>query len=481
MNKRIVLHYISRAMLFGAALFLLPALVSIYYGEKDVILLFVIIALAVAIISTPLAILKPKNTNMYNREALVTAAFLWVIFPVIGALPFYFSGAIPSFVDSVFESISGFTTTGASILSEVESLPRGILFWRSFTHWVGGMGVLVLLIAILPSSSHAMALMRAECPGPQVGKIMPKGKNSAAALYIIYAVITAVVCVLLFAGGMPLFDSVCTAMGTAGTGGFSVRNGGIADYNSAYIEGVLTGGMIAFGVNFSLYYFILIKRFKDVFKNGEMRVYLILIAIATAIVGVNIYPIYGSVGKSFRYSVFQVASIMTSTGFATADYCTWPMLSQVILLILMFIGACGGSTGGGFKVQRVIITYKSAMKSLKKIVHPNSVNLVKSDDKAMDNETVHGVLNYLVIYIGIVLFSIILLSVNNADFTTTVSSVVTCLNNIGPGLGGVGPTQNFGFYSDFSKCVLSVDMLLGRLECLPLVILISPSVWRKKF
>ncbi len=479
MNKSIVIHYISKAMLIGSALFLLPAAVSLYFGEKDTMLVFLIIGICIALISTPLAIIKPKNKNMFNREALVITALLWVIYPVAAALPFYVSGAIPNFVDAIFESISGFTTTGATILSEVESLPKGILFWRSFSHWVGGMGVLVLLIAILPSS-HAMPLMRAECAGPQVGKIVPKGRNSAAFLYIIYAVLTLLTVIFLLFGGMPLFDSVCNAMGAAGTGGFSIRNGGIGDYQSAYAEGVITVAMIAFGINFSLYYFILIKRFKDVLKNFELRVYLAVIAVATLIIGINISPIYETAAKSFRYAIFQVASIMTSTGYGTADFCQWPMLSQMILIILMFIGACAGSTGGGFKVQRFVIMYKSAMKYLKKIVHPNSVNLVKSDDKAMDTETVHGVLYYFIIYMALIMVSLLLLAINNVDFGTTFTSVVTCINNIGPGIGRVGPTENFGFYSNFSKLVLSADMLLGRLECLPLIIMMSPSVWRKK-
>lgn len=480
MNKPLVFHYIARALLVNAALFLLPAFVSLYYSDAKTAKVFFIVALAVAAVSAPLAIWKPKNKKMFNREALVITALLWVIFPIIGALPFYLSGAIPSFVDAVFESVSGFTTTGATILSEVESLPRGILFWRSFTHWVGGMGVLVLLIAILPSSSHAMPLMRAECAGPQVGKIVPKGRKSAAFLYIIYAALTLLTVIFLLFGGMPLFDSVCNAMATAGTGGFSVRNGGIGDYNSAYAEGVLTVAMIAFGVNFSLYYFILIRRFKEAVKNFELRVYLIIIAAATLIIGVNIYPAYGTVARTFRYSVFQVASIMTSTGFGTADFCKWPMLSQMILIILMFVGACAGSTGGGFKVQRFIIMFKSIGKHIKKTVHPNSVKLVKSDDKTMDTETVHGVLNYFVIYMGLIMVSLLLLAINNEDFATTFTSVVTCINNIGPGIGKVGPTENFGFYSDFSKLVLSADMLLGRLECLPIVVMLSPSVWRKK-
>lgn len=481
MNKSIVFHYLSKAMLIGSLLFLLPALVSLYYKETDTALTFVLIAVCVALVSLPLTILKPKNKQMYAREGLVIVALLWVIYPIAGALPFYVSGEIPSITDAIFESISGFTTTGATILSDIEALSRGMLFWRSFTHWVGGMGVLVLFIAIMPSSSDAIHLMKAECAGPQVGKIVPKGKNTARYLYIIYAVLTVLTAVFLLFGGMPLFDSVCHAMGAAGTGGFSIKNAGIGYYDSAYIEGVITVSMFLFGVNFSLYFFMLIRRFKEVWKNTELKVYMTVIAIATVVIMLNIMPVYDSVGKSFRYSIFQVVSIMTSTGYGTADFCTWPMLSQMILIILMFVGACAGSTGGGFKVQRFIIMFKSAKKYLKKLVHPKSVNIVKSDDKTMDVETVHGVQNYLIIYLALMMVSLLLLAINNKDFGTTFTSVVTCINNIGPGINEVGPTANFGHYSDFSKYVLSFDMLLGRLECLPLVILVSPSVWRKSF
>ena len=481
MNKSIVFHYLSKAMLIGSLLFLLPALVSLYYKETDTALTFVLIAVCVALVSLPLTILKPKNKQMYAREGLVIVALLWVIYPIAGALPFYVSGEIPSITDAIFESISGFTTTGATILSNIEGLSRGMLFWRSFTHWVGGMGVLVLFIAIMPSSSDAIHLMKAECAGPQVGKIVPKGKNTARYLYIIYAVLTVLTAVFLLFGGMPLFDSVCHAMGAAGTGGFSIKNAGIGYYDSAYIEGVITVSMFLFGVNFSLYFFMLIRRFKEVWKNTELKVYMTVIAIATVVIMLNIMPVYDSVGKSVRYSIFQVVSIMTSTGYGTADFCTWPMLSQMILIILMFVGACAGSTGGGFKVQRFIIMFKSAKKYLKKLVHPKSVNIVKSDDKTMDVETVHGVQNYLIIYLALMMVSLLLLAINNKDFGTTFTSVVTCINNIGPGINEVGPTANFGHYSDFSKYVLSFDMLLGRLECLPLVILVSPSVWRKSF
>lgn len=481
MNKSIVFHYLSKAMLIGASLFLLPAFVSLYYSEIDTALTFVLIAVCVALVSLPLTILKPKNKQMYAREGLVIVALLWVIYPIVGALPFYVSGEIPSIFDAIFESVSGFTTTGATILSDIEALSRGMLFWRSFSHWVGGMGVLVLFIAIMPSSSDAIHLMKAECAGPQVGKIVPKGKNTARYLYIIYAVLTVLTVIFLLFGGMPLFDSVCHAMGAAGTGGFGIKNAGIGYYDSAYIEGVITVSMFLFGVNFSLYFFMLIRRFKEVTKNTELKVYVAVIAIATAVIMFNIMPIYDSVGKSFRYSIFQVVSIMTSTGYGTADFCTWPMLSQMILIILMFVGACAGSTGGGFKVQRFIIMFKSAKKYLKKLVHPKSVNIVKSDDKTMDVETVHGVQNYLIIYLALIMVSLLLLAINNKAFDTTFTSVVTCINNIGPGINEVGPTANFGHFSDFSKCVLSFDMLLGRLECLPLVILISPSVWRKSF
>lgn len=467
--------------LAGSALFLLPAVVSLCYGEFDTVLTFVLVGAGLAVLSLPMTLVKPRSKDMYTKEGLIIVAMLWIAFPLAGAVPFYISGEIPRFIDAVFESVSGFTTTGSTILTDVESLSHGMLFWRSFTHWIGGMGILVFALAVFPSSKDSMYLMRAECPGPQVGKFVPKGKNTAMYMYAMYGVLTVVTIILLCAGGMPLFDSICHAMGTAGTGGFGIKNAGVAFYNSAYIDGVITVMMILFGVNFNIFYFMLIRRFKDVGKNLELRVYFIILAAATVLIGANIYPIYRSVGESFRYAVFQVASIMTTTGFATADYNLWPAFSQMILVMLMLVGACAGSTGGGFKVQRLIIIFKNVGKYFKKLLHPKSVSLVTSEDKAMDTDTVHGVHCYLGIYMFLMLASMLLISVDNQDFATTFTSVTACFNNIGPGINKVGPMENFSFFSDFSKCVLSLDMLFGRLECLPMMMLFIPAVWKKKF
>ncbi len=481
MNKSIVFHYLSKIMLVGSATFLLPCIVSLYYKEFECAISFFIVAFAVAIISLPLAIIKPKNKHMYAREGLVIVALMWVIYPIFGALPFYISGAIPNFIDAIFESISGFTTTGSTILTDIENLPNGILFWRTFTHWIGGMGVLVLAIAIFPSSNDSMYLMRAECAGPQVGKIVPKGKNSARYLYSIYLGLTVLTTIFLILGGMPVFDSICHAMSTAGTGGFGLKNNSVVYYNSAYIDVVLTISMLLFGINFNMYYFLITKRLKDVFKNTELRVYLLIILISTILITIEIYPIYENVFTSLRFSSFQVVSIISSTGLATADYCQWSMLSQTILVILMFIGGCAGSTSGGLKVQRFIIMFKSAKKSIKQTLNPKSINIVTSDDKFLDISIVHGVHAYLIIYLGFFLISLLLISLNNVDFSTSFTAITTCINNIGPGLAKVGPTENFSFFSNLSKIVLSIDMLLGRLECFPIIILFSPAIWRKKF
>lgn len=481
MNKTLVFRYLCKTTLVGSLMFLLPAIVSLLYGEFDTVLTFVIVGAGLAVLSLPMMAVKPKKSEMYSKEGLVIVAMLWIVLSVAGAMPFFISGEIPHFVDALFESISGFTTTGSTILTDVESLSHGMLFWRSFTHWIGGMGILVFALAVLPSSKDSMYLMRAECPGPQVGKLVPKGKNTAVYMYSIYGVLTIITVILLCAGGMPLFDSVCHAMGTAGTGGFGIKNAGVAFYNSAYIDWVITIMMILFGVNFNIFYFMLIRRFKDVAKNLELRVYVIILVVSTLLISANIFPIYKSAGESLRYAAFQVASIMTTTGFATADFNLWPAFSQTILIALMFIGACAGSTGGGFKVQRLIIVFKNTGKFFKKLIHPKSVNLITSEDKAMDSDTVHGVHSYLGIYIIIMMVSVLLVSLDNNDFATTFTSVTACFNNIGPGISKVGPMENFAFFSDFSKIILSLDMLLGRLECLPILIMLVPSVWKKKF
>lgn len=481
MNKTLVFRYLCKTTLVGSLMFLLPAIVSLLYGEFDTVLTFVIVGAGLAVLSLPMMAVKPKKSEMYSKEGLVIVAMLWIVLSVAGAMPFFISGEIPHFVDALFESISGFTTTGSTILTDVESLSHGMLFWRSFTHWIGGMGILVFALAVLPSSKDSMYLMRAECPGPQVGKLVPKGKNTAVYMYSIYGVLTIITVILLCAGGMPLFDSVCHAMGTAGTGGFGIKNAGMAFYNSAYIDWVITIMMILFGVNFNIFYFMLIRRFRDVAKNLELRVYIIILAVSTLLISANIFPIYKSAGESLRYAAFQVASVMTTTGFATADFNLWPAFSQTILIALMFIGACAGSTGGGFKVQRLIIVFKNTGKFFKKLIHPKSVNLITSEDKAMDSDTVHGVHSYLGIYIIIMMVSVLLVSLDNNDFATTFTSVTACFNNIGPGISKVGPMENFAFFSDFSKIILSLDMLLGRLECLPILIMLVPSVWKKKF
>lgn len=482
MNKWVVLHYLSKAMLIGSVLFAVPALVSLCFEEYRCAFSFLSVGVGVALVFAPLAMIRRKQKGrIYTRESMAIAALLWVVFSLVSALPFYFSGVAAHLWDAIFESVSGFTTTGASIFSDVEHLPKGILFWRCFSQWIGGMGVLVLAIAILPSSNDAMYLMRAECAGPSVSKIVPKGKNSAAYLYLIYAGMTIVTLALLCVGGMPLFDSVCHALSIAGTGGFSVKNAGLAAYGSGYFEGVATVMMILFGVNFSMIYFLLARRWKEIRRNTELKVYFGVLALAALTVTWNIYPYYQNIWKSLGTAIFQTVSIMTSTGLAAADFNLWPLFSQIVLLFLMFVGGCAGSTSGGFKVQRLVILWKSGIVSFKKMVYPNSVNLVKSNDKTLSAESVHGVMRYLVVYLCIFVAAVLLVSLDNADFGTTITAVFSCLNNIGPGINEVGPMDNYVFFSDFSKVVLSLVMLLGRLECLPLLMLMLPSVWRRDF
>lgn len=485
MNKKLVFNTLAKIGLIESAIMLMPALVSLYYREYPTMRTFFFVIGITAIINfLLLMVTRCKDQNMTARDGVAVAALGWIFLSLFGALPFFISGQIPKFVDALFESISGFTTTGSSILGDVEALTKGMMFWRCLTHWVGGMGVLVLFVAILPSDkkSSGLQLMRAECPGPTVEKLAPKGKSSAMILYIIYGALTALLIIFLRVGGMPLYDSVCHAFGTAGTGGFNVKNAGLGFYHSAYLEGVVTVFMILFGVNFNIYYFIVLRKFVGIYKNTELKVYLGVIAASITAIIINTmqYGVFNSFGKAFRYASFQVGAIMTSTGYATADFDTWPALSKTILIILMFIGACAGSTGGGFKVSRVIILVKTAKRNLRKAMHPKSVNVVKSDDKAIDIETVHNVSCYLIIYISIFFVSLMLISLNNFDFATNFSSVTTCLNNIGPGISRVGPMCNFAPMSDFSKIVLSFDMLLGRLECLPMLMLFAPSMWFKK-
>lgn len=477
MNRKLVLKMLGYILALEAGLLLLPLMVSLYDRERCVFALLVTIALLLAV-SIPLIRLKVTNKSMYAREGYIIVAFSWILLSLFGALPFYLSGAIPSYIDSLFETISGFTTTGASILNDVESLPKGLLFWRSFTHWVGGMGILVFALAILPSvNERSIYVMRAEVPGPAVGKLVPKTRKTATVLYLIYFAMT-VVEILLLLFQMPLFDSLITAFGTAGTGGFSNRNASIGAYNSAYVDGVVTVFMLLFGVNFNIYYLFLRREFRQGIKSEELRWYMSIAGLSMLVITFNILPQSPSFGHAFREASFQVSSIITTTGYATADYNVWPELSRMILFLLMIIGACGGSTGGGVKVSRLIIVMKKLYYDVVRMLHPRSVHPIRLEGKRIDDETVNRASAFVLSYLFIIFILSLLVSVDGYNFETTLSSVVACMGNIGPGLGKVGPTGNFSHFSAFSKLVLSLAMLLGRLEIFPLFLMASPELYR---
>ena len=406
----------------------------------------------------------------------------WILWSLFGALPFVLTGSIPSYVDAFFETVSGFTTTGSTILTDIEALPKGVAFWRSLTHWIGGMGVLVFVMMLTSlDDEHSMHLMRAEVPGPEADKLVPKARATARILYLMYFVLTAAEVVFLMFGGMSFYDALLHSFSTAGTGGFSNRNASVAYYDSAYIDGVITVFMILFGVNFNLYFLIRLKNWKDALKNEELHAYLGIIAGAVAIVTVNILGIYGNLVHAFRYASFQVASVITTTGFCTADFNLWPELSKVVLLGIMVIGACAGSTGGGIKVSRFLILVKSIKQEVRRMLHPKAVTIVKINGKRVGNDTIRSVYIYFISYILVMMVSILLVSINNFDFATTFSSVLTTLNNVGPGISMVGPVENFHMFSPLSKLVFCMDMLLGRLEIFPYLLLMSPELWRRRF
>ncbi|MCJ7835449.1 TrkH family potassium uptake protein [Cuneatibacter sp. NSJ-177] len=481
MNGKMISHILYKLMGVEGVLLLIPMGVAILYGEESY-LSFLIVAAALIVLSLVLGAKKPKNPVIYAKEGLFIVGLTWLVWSIFGALPFVISGTIPNFLDAFFETVSGFTTTGSTILTDIEVLPRGILFWRSFTHWIGGMGVLVFVLAIIPlADKRSMYLMRAEVPGPTVGKLVPRTMGTAKILYAIYIGLTALQVILLMFGGLSLYDALVHAFGTAGTGGFSVYNASIAAYNSAYVDGVITVFMILFGINFNLFYLMIARKFAQAFKSEELWTYLGIIASSVLVITINIYSLYGNVMTSIRYASFQVASIITTTGYATADFAQWPYLSQMILLLLMILGACAGSTGGGIKTARVVILVKSVRREMKRLVHPRSVSVVRMEGKVVEEETVQGVHTYLLFYTAILFVSVLLIALNGFDVTTTVSSVLACLNNVGPGLGEVvGPTGNFSTLSYFSKVVLSLDMLIGRLEIFPILLLVIPSLWKKK-
>lgn len=457
----------------------IPVLVAIIYQEAEGIS-FAILGALIFGLGTIISFKHPAKKNIYAREGFVIVALSWILISIFGALPFCLTGEIPSFIDAFFEMVSGFTTTGSSILSDIEALSHASLFWRSFSHWLGGMGILVFVIAFVPiSSGRSLHILRAEVPGPVVGKLVSKIRLTARILYIIYAVLTLVETVLLLFGGMPLFDSLLNSFGTAGTGGFAIKNASIAAYDSVYVDTVITIFMILFGINFNLIYFVIIGKFKEVFKSEELRYYFLIIIGATILITINILPMYESIFSALRYSSFTVGSIITTTGFVTADYGKWPMFSQMIIIILMFVGACSGSTGGGMKVSRIFIYLKNAKKELKHLLHPHSIQTVEFEKQPIDDHVIANIHSYLVLYLVIFALSLLVLTIFNLDFKSAFSAVATCLNNVGPGFDVVGPVSNFSSLSDVSKLVLSFDMLAGRLEIFPILLLFAPSQWRR--
>ncbi len=478
MNSKIIMHVLGWVLVFEAAALLLPLVCALAFGEPYVLLLLECIGICLAA-GGVLILFAPKDRALYAREGFVTVALSWIVLSVFGALPFWLSGQIPNYVDALFETVSGFTTTGASILTDVEAMPKCLLMWRSFTHWIGGMGVLVLLMAVLPLSGGSnLYLLKAESPGPAVGKLVPRVRSSAKILYGIYTFLTALQIVFLLFGGMTLFESVTLSLGTAGTGGFAILNTGAATY-SPYVQVVITVFMIIFGVDFSLYYLALNGRFKSAFSSCELKAYLGIILASTAIIGADISGMFSSVGEALRHSAFQVASIITTTGYSTADFDKWPELSKTMLVMLMFIGACAGSTGGGIKVSRIIIMLKSIAKELKIIAHPNSTHKITMNGRTVEHETVRGVNVFLGAYLVIFVITMLIISLDDFGFTTNFTAIATTINNIGPGLEAVGPTCNFSAYSDLSKLTLIFNMLAGRLELFPLLVLFSVYTWKK--
>lgn len=483
MNRRMVLYTLGHISVANAALLTLPMVVSLIYGEFGSMLAFLISAGISIVLGLLLRFTaRPGTKVIYAKEGFAIVSYAWLLMAAIGALPFVIEGAIPSYFDAFFETVSGFTTTGASILSgeSITSMSHGLLFWRSFTHWIGGMGVLVFVMAIIPNiSDRSIHIMRAEMPGPEVGKLLPKARDTAKILYLIYIVMTAVEIILLLCGGMPFFDSVVHSFGTAGTGGFGIKPDSIGSY-SPYLQWVIAIFMLIFGINFNLFYLILIRKFSHVFRNSELWCYLGIVGISVCIITANIFSMYNGLEESLRMSAFQVASIISTTGYATTDFNMWPQLSKSILLILMFTGACAGSTAGGLKMSRVVLLGKSIFRELKKMLHPRSVKVVKVDGKRVDEQVLASTTSYFAVYMLCVLGIFVLLSIEPFSMETNFSATVACFNNIGPGLAGVGPAANYGAYSDFSKVLLSLAMLLGRLEIFPLILGLNPLVWKKK-
>ena len=478
MNYSIIRRILGVVIQFTGAFLALPALCGLFYGEKQAIV-YAILAIVYFVIGKIIASIKLESQAYYAREGLVIVGLSWIVISILGAIPLVITKDIPSFTDALFETVSGFTTTGSSILTDVEALSHTGLFWRSFTHWVGGMGVIVFILAVLPmTGGYNMNLMRAESPGPTVGKLVPRMKDTAKILYTIYFGITVTEIILLLIAGMPLFDALCISFGSAGTGGFGVRNDSCASY-STLMQGIITVFIIMFGVNFNAYFFIVRRKFGEVLKMSELKGYFGIIAFAIITITINIRGMFPSLFLAFHHAAFQVGSIITTTGFATADFDQWPQYSRALLVLIMFCGACAGSTGGGMKVSRIMIMGKTVYREIKKYLHPRAVTNVTMDGKTMDRSTIHSVSVYLTTYMLLFFLSILAITVfESYDLETVFTSVACTFNNIGPGLSKVGPTCNFSIMQPVTKSILMFDMLAGRLELYPMLMLVTPAVWK---
>ena len=479
MNRKMIFYLLGQIIKAEAALMSLPLLVSIIYGEYRVLFSFAIAILLALAIGVALTIIcRTDDKNIFAKEGFIIVSLAWISMSMIGALPFTLSGEIKSYVDAIFETVSGFTTTGATIFPDIENMSHGLTFWRSFTHWIGGMGVLVFVMAILPSSDKSIHIMRAEMPGPIVGKLVPKAKQTAKILYLIYIVLTIVQVIFLLFGEMTLFESIVHSFGTAGTGGFGIRSDSIESY-SPYIQWVITVFMFIFGINFNLFYLILIGRAKSIFKSSELWCYILIILGSAGIICINIWSMFENGSDCIRSSIFQVVSIITTTGYATTDFNLWPELSKGILFTLMFVGGCAGSTAGGLKVSRIVLIFKMIKNELLHMLHPRSVSSVKFEGKKVDSITQNSVYSYFTLFMISYFTIFLIVSLDGFEFESTFTTIATCINNVGPAFGLFGPASNFSSYSDLSKIVLSFAMLLGRLEIYPLLFLITPSVWTK--
>lgn len=479
MNYKLIFRLIGNMMKIVAAFMIFPLIVSFVYGgdDKTAFIWTMLLLIAVGI---PLSLLKPADKRFKPRDAFAAAAFSWILLSLFGALPFYFSGYFQTFTDCLFESVSGFTTTGATILANVESLPKGIVFWRSFSHWIGGMGVLVFMLAAMPSSNaSSINLLRAESTGLSPDRFVPKLRETARVMYLIYFALTVLLIISLLFAGLPVFDSLVHAFSTAGTGGFSSLNAGVGAYGNVAAEIIITAFTFLFGINFALYFYFIKGNFKQVFRDEELRVYGMVVVAAIIIITANIISIYGSVSEALRHSSFQVVTIISTTGFATADFNVWPVLSRVILLLLMLTGCCAGSTGGGIKLVRFLLLFKGSIIEIKKAVHPKSVKAVALNGQKVDNNVITKTALFFFIYFSVFIISAAIISLDGKDIVSTFTSVIATLSNIGPGLGIVGPIGNYAEFSALSKMVLSFCMIAGRLEFLPILLLLNPSAWRK--